>query len=57
MKSRLAVAGGVLVVLLTLLVAAPRIGLDGRLQDIALGVALGWGGQIVTFFYRKKEAG
>ena len=57
MKSRLAVAGGVLVVLLTLLVAAPRIGLEGRLQDLALGVALGWGGQIVNFYHRKKEAG
>jgi len=57
MKSRLAVAGGVFIILLVLLVVAPRVGMEGRLYDLALGVTLGWGGQIVTFFFRKKEAG
>ncbi len=51
------VAAGILVILLVVILLAPRLGLPQEPTNLILGAAIAWGGAVVQFYFRKKETG
>ncbi|MDP2660274.1 MAG: hypothetical protein Q8R28_06060 [Dehalococcoidia bacterium] len=57
MKSRLATLIGVFLVLLALIFLAARLEEPNQILLLITGAAIVWAGQIVSFYFRKKEEG